>query len=75
MSQEPANSDETEAARLRLQTLSVWFVGTLALLLTLGAFAITIFAPNQTAQVWTVIVPLLSTAMTSLMWWATRASR
>ena len=65
----------TKAAKLRLQTLSVVFVGLLALVLTLGAFAITIFAPSQTSQVWPVIMPLLTTAMTSLVWWTARGNR
>lgn len=67
--------DATKAAKLRLQTLSVVFVGILSLALTLGAFAITVFAPSQTSQVWPVIMPLLTTAMTSLIWWTARGNR
>lgn len=65
------NGDAAARAH-QLQMLAVVFVGALALVLAGGAIAITLFQPERANLVWPAIVGLLSTAITSLIWWSTK---
>jgi formate/nitrite transporter FocA (FNT family) len=72
---EQAADHVLKLAAIRLQRLAVVFVGIVAVLLVVGAIFISLLAPTQAERIWPIIVPLLMTAITTLIWWSAQRGK
>jgi hypothetical protein len=55
---------------LHLKALGMWFVGVIAVLLTLGGVIFSFAYPTACERFWAVVGPLLTSAIGCLIYWA-----